>query len=207
MWNHCHSTPASCVVIQTAFRPNVKNVVSNWQTFKTRREAPQVVIMTAAYTECNLVIRWQVIWYLQAAYQRLQSRSKSIHSKNAFPYPQPWGWTQSPASQTFCTLGWGGLQSPRIPPDSSAAENRQKYTFWIRETCWYMLTMNNTQLHSQVSKQKVIMCYLSCISHTYCCVFESQKCMVLVEGDGEQNEDVNRDVLHVQISAYKSIFG
>ncbi len=53
MWNHCHSTPASCVVIQTAFRPNVKNVVSNWQTFKTRQEAPQVVIMTAAHTECN----------------------------------------------------------------------------------------------------------------------------------------------------------
>lgn len=59
MWNHCHSTPASCVVIQTTFRPNVKNVVSNWQTFKTRQEAPQVVIMTAAHTEsitCNVLL-------------------------------------------------------------------------------------------------------------------------------------------------------
>ncbi len=31
--------------------------------------------------------------------------------------------------------------------------------------------------------------------------------MVLVEGDVEQNEDARRDVLHVQISAYNSIFG
>lgn len=39
-------------------------------------------------------------------------------------YPRPSGWTQSPSWRTSCKLGWGGLQSPHILPDSLAAERQ-----------------------------------------------------------------------------------
>lgn len=38
---------------------------------------------------------------------------------------RPWEWTQSPSSQTFCTLGWGDLRIPRTPQGSSVAVDQK----------------------------------------------------------------------------------
>jgi len=38
----------------------------------------------------------------------------------------PWEWTQSPVSQTFCTLGWGDLRIPRTPQGFSVAVDQNQ---------------------------------------------------------------------------------